>query len=141
MFKKFKGYALPVAVTAVLLGGIWVMFFSHSEKHSRGDPIVQVKLSNTLSATVKQGQKIFEENCSACHDKFAGGSDNGPPLVHGIYEPNHHSDQSFYRAAQSGARAHHWPFGNMPPVTSVNREDVQRIISYVRTLQRENGIF
>ncbi len=141
MFSRFKGYILPMAITAILLGGIWIMFFSHTGSHSVGEPIVQVKLPKILSQSASQGQKIFEKNCSACHGKYAGGSDNGPPLVHGIYEPNHHSDQSFFRAAKIGVRAHHWPFGNMPPVKSVSREDVQQIISYVRTLQRENGIY
>ena len=117
------------------------MFFSHSGSHSSGDPIVQVKLPKNLSPTALEGQQIFSKNCSACHGKYAGGSSNGPPLVHGIYEPNHHSDLSFYRAAKNGVRAHHWPFGNMPPVTSVNQKDVQQIITYVRALQRENGIF
>ena len=44
MFSRFKGYILPMAITAILLGGIWIMFFSHTGSHSVGEPIVQVKL-------------------------------------------------------------------------------------------------
>ncbi|MBV1864502.1 MAG: cytochrome c, partial [Rhodobacteraceae bacterium] len=71
----------------------------------------------------------------------AGGRDGlAPPLVHKIYEPSHHGDMSFLLAAQNGVRAHHWPFGNMPPVAGVTRGDVVGIVSYIRELQRENGI-
>jgi hypothetical protein len=37
-------------------------------------------------------------------------------------------------------RAHHWRFGNMPPVDGVNRAEVEKIVAYVRALQRANGI-
>lgn len=64
-----------------------------------------------------------------------------PPLIHVIYEPNHHADQSFHRAVQSGVRRLHWPFGDMPPVPEVTSGDAQKIIGYVRSLQKANGIF
>ncbi|HSM30420.1 MAG TPA: c-type cytochrome, partial [Woeseiaceae bacterium] len=63
-----------------------------------------------------------------------------PPLIHRIYEPNHHGDQSFYLAAKQGVRSHHWPFGDMPPVESITDAEVGQIVAYVRTLQRANGI-
>ena len=60
--------------------------------------------------------------------------------MHLIYEPNHHSDVAFLRAAQVGSRAHHWGFGNMPPVPGVSEAEVVRIVAYVRWLQRQAGI-
>ncbi len=39
-----------------------------------------------------------------------------PRLVHKIYEPNHHADFAFQRAAAQGVKAHHWKFGNMPKI-------------------------
>ena len=63
-----------------------------------------------------------------------------PPLVHKIYEPNHHGDLSFQLAAKNGVRAHHWPFGNMPPIEGVSENEVSEIIVYVRELQRANDI-
>jgi len=38
-------------------------------------------------------------------------------------------------------RAHHWKFGNMPPVEGIHDEDVIKIIAFVRAVQKENGIF
>ncbi len=63
-----------------------------------------------------------------------------PPLVHKFYEPNHHGDMAFVLAAKNGVRAHHWKFGDMPPVKGVTQGDVLNIVAYVRALQRENGI-
>lgn len=36
--------------------------------------------------------------------------------------------------------AHHWTFGDMPPQTGLTRADVVAIVTYVRELQRANGI-
>ena len=63
-----------------------------------------------------------------------------PPLVHKIYEPSHHGDESFQRAAAVGVRAHHWSFGDMPAVEGITRGDVTMIVAYIRELQRANGI-
>jgi len=94
-----------------------------------------------LSALAAQGEKLFEANCMVCHGKNAGGSEQGPPLIHKIYEPNHHGDQSFILAAKRGVRAHHWPFGNMPAQPQVSESDAWMIVGYVRELQKANGIY
>ncbi|SDY81641.1 c-type cytochrome [Citreimonas salinaria] len=106
-----------------------------------GAQLVQVQLPETLSEEARMGQRAFEAICAACHgDNAAGRNGMGPPLVHKIYEPGHHADASFQLAAQNGVRAHHWNFGNMPPVDGVTRADVAAITTYVRELQRANGI-
>ena len=86
------------------------------------------------------GETIFNANCSACHGKQAAGTDHGPPLVHKVYEPNHHGDEAFKRAAANGVQAHHWQFGNMPKIDAVKPDDVDQIVKYVRWLQRQAGI-
>ncbi len=88
-----------------------------------------------------KGESLFNANCAACHGAQAAGTDKGPPLVHRIYEPNHHGDMAFLLAVRNGARAHHWPFGDMPPVEGVADADVALIVTYVRGLQREAGIY
>jgi len=86
------------------------------------------------------GEERFNALCSRCHGVHARGTDQGPPLVHKIYEPSHHGDFAFLRAAAQGVRAHHWDFGNMPKIAEASPDDVQLIIQYVRWLQREAGI-
>jgi hypothetical protein len=68
-----------------------------------------------------QGKQLFARNCATCHG--LRGSHSGPPLLHKVYEPSHHSDLSFYMAVNKGVRQHHWQFGNMPPITGVSPEE------------------
>ncbi|MFK8033664.1 MAG: c-type cytochrome [Hyphomicrobiales bacterium] len=94
-----------------------------------------------LTGVAADGEIAFKNNCAACHGENAAGQDGvAPPLVHIIYEPNHHGDMSFVVAVKRGVRQHHWPFGNMAPVEGVNDDEITSIIAYVRTLQRANGI-
>jgi cytochrome c len=87
------------------------------------------------------GEDAFNQYCAKCHGKAGVGTKEGPPLVHKIYEPNHHGDISFHFAAQRGVRAHHWKFGDMPKVKDITEGEVNDIIDYVRWLQREADIY
>jgi mono/diheme cytochrome c family protein len=103
--------------------------------------LADVLLPATLSQNAQIGKRGFEAKCAACHGLNAAGQDGvAPPLIHIIYEPSHHSDEAFQRAAAMGVRGHHWPFGDMPPVEGVTRGDVTMIIAYIRELQRADGI-
>jgi mono/diheme cytochrome c family protein len=100
----------------------------------------QTVVSSAVPTEFQTGETTFNANCSACHGKQAAGTDHGPPLVHKVYEPNHHGDQAFQRAAANGVQAHHWQFGNMPKIDAVKPDDVDQIVKYVRWLQRQAGI-
>ncbi|SFI54711.1 c-type cytochrome [Jannaschia pohangensis] len=103
--------------------------------------LVSVTLPENLSEAATVGKALFEGECAVCHGVNAAGRVGvAPPLVHRIYEPGHHGDESFQRAVALGVQAHHWPFGDMPAVEGVTRADVEMIVAYVRELQRANGI-
>ena len=133
-----KPYLLAAVLFAV---GIAVYaFYRPTQQPGSGPAMVNVTVPE-LTETAKQGQQLFNANCALCHGRNAAGQNGvAPPLVHKFYEPNHHGDISFHRAAKFGVRAHHWRFGNMPPVKGVNDADVDKIVAYVRELQRANGI-
>lgn len=95
----------------------------------------------TVPAELRAGEAKFNANCAICHGQQGVGTKQGPPLVHKIYEPNHHGDAAFQRAAANGVKAHHWEFGNMPKIDTVTPDDVDQIITYVRWLQKQAGIF
>jgi cytochrome c len=103
------------------------------------DVLARIELPPT-PAEHREGDSLFAANCASCHGESAKGSDQGPPLLHVIYEPSHHSDASFVLAARQGVAAHHWRFGNMPPQPQVDSASLQKIIAYVRWAQREVGI-
>jgi len=106
-----------------------------------GDPIASVNLPASLSPDAIVGKRIFDAKCAVCHGENAAGTNGtAPPLIHRFYRPGHHSDASFIRAAKVGVQAHHWNFGNMPPVSGVTDGDVKLVVRYVREIQRANGI-
>lgn len=87
------------------------------------------------------GYEQFQENCAGCHGPDLGGTDQGPPLMHGYYKTSHHSDAAFYRAIRVGSPQHHWNFGDMKPVEGVTEQQAKAIVDFVRWYQRENGLF
>jgi cytochrome c len=93
-----------------------------------------------VPAELQKAEAKFKAHCARCHGEQAVGTNQGPPLVHKIYEPNHHGDLAFQRAAANGVRAHHWGFGDMPKIEGVTSADVEEITRYVRWLQRQAGI-
>jgi mono/diheme cytochrome c family protein len=134
---------LAVGVGAAGIAAVWALQPGSEmpAETAPGAPMVKVAVP-PMSGTAREGEELFNANCAVCHGENAAGQEGvAPPLVHKIYEPGHHGDGSFYLAALRGVRAHHWPFGDMPPVEGVAERDMARIIAYVRTLQRENGIF
>lgn len=137
-------FLIGVGATVAVAAGFFLIVGKGSAPEATpvvGAPLAEVRVP-VLTGAALQGEALFNTNCAKCHGANAAGQNGvAPPLVHKIYEPNHHSDGAFYMAALRGARAHHWPFGDMPPVEGVSEQDVALILAYVRTLQRENGIF
>ena len=94
-----------------------------------------------LSEAGARGQVAFGAYCATCHGADAGGTNSGPPLIHKIYHPGHHGDMAFVMSARNGSRAHHWNFGDMPPVAGVTDAELADLIAFVREVQKANGIF
>ncbi len=106
-----------------------------------GGPIADVKIPTEMSSLAEIGKRAFDAKCATCHGANAAGTQGkAPPLVHQYYRPGHHADAAFFLAAQNGVRAHHWRFGDMPPIEGVTKGDIKGIVAYVRSLQKENGI-
>ncbi|HCE71851.1 c-type cytochrome [Ruegeria pomeroyi] len=146
---------LGLAILAVPLAGlgflVWNMLAPAPQSHSMtppdtsaqqpGAPLAEVTLPTELSQNARIGQRAFEAKCAVCHGQNAAGQNGvAPPLVHPIYRPGHHADAAFLIAARNGVRAHHWKFGNMPPVEGITDGEVQMITRYIRELQQANGI-
>lgn len=83
------------------------------------------------------GEEVFADSCQTCHGPRAAGGLAGPPLIHEIYEPSHHPDEAFRTAVARGVEPHHWDFAGMPPIPGLDDTDVEAVIAYVRSLQRE----
>ena len=130
-----------LAVVAWIAFGAVAALLILSRSATEETPGVTVQVTPAaLSEAGEAGEALFEATCMECHGPNAAGTNLGPPLIHDIYNPGHHSDQAFYLAAANGVRAHHWPYGDMPAQTQVSREEVGLIVRYIRELQEANGI-
>jgi mono/diheme cytochrome c family protein len=139
-----------IAATSILVAGgigyaLWPTTLQTTQSNAsislENGVLAEVLVPETLSQNAQIGKLGFEAKCLVCHGVNAAGQDGvAPPLVHIIYEPSHHGDESFQRAVAMGVRGHHWPFGDMPPVGGVTRADVTKITVYIRELQLANGI-
>jgi len=88
---------------------------------------------------VAAGEELYAAKCAECHGADLRGTDKGPSHLSEVYEPGHHGDGAFLFAVQAGSRAHHWSFGDMPPVEGLSTEDVEAIVAFVREQQRIHG--
>jgi mono/diheme cytochrome c family protein len=88
---------------------------------------------------VTEGDALYRESCAACHGLDLQGTGVGPSFLSVVYQPGHHSDDSFRLAALNGVPTHHWKFGDMAPVPALSAEDMTRIIAFVRENQRIEG--
>jgi len=131
-------------ITGVLCCMMWVGCSENGTNAGESSGPVsttQIAVEKELPLEFKEGETKFNTFCSPCHGEQGSGTPQGPPLVHKIYEPNHHADMAFQRAAAQGVKAHHWQFGNTPKIEGVTTGDVTQIISYIRWLQRQAGIY
>ncbi len=137
--RMFRTIQVKVWLTSVGLA-VMVAALAACESNATNQDAPKPAASAT-PADVQAGEVKFSANCAVCHGVRGVGTKQGPRLAHKIYEPNHHADVAFQRAAENGVRAHHWEFGNMPKIEGVTPADVEQVIRYVRWLQREAGIY
>lgn len=134
--KKIKLY---VAGSIAILAGLY--YVSTLNAQTSDEKAISQTIMPSLAPSFDEGRQLYSENCAACHGSSLGGVvSNGPPLVHAYYNSGHHGDAAFYSAVANGVQAHHWRFGNMPKIESLNRSDVRQIIKYVRAVQGANGL-
>ena len=85
------------------------------------------------------GAEIYAQSCASCHGDDLRGTDRGPSHLSIVYEPGHHSDESFRAAIREGSPQHHWRFGDMPPVEGLDDAEIDAVIAYVREVQEREG--
>jgi len=86
-----------------------------------------------------RGAEVYAQTCASCHGEDLRGTDKGPSHLSIVYEPNHHTDDSFRSAIANGAPQHHWNFGDMPAVGGLSDDDVEAVITFVRFEQERQG--
>ncbi len=132
MIRKNAAWVVIVALVVVIVIG--VVAFGDAPPEEPGAPAAPLD-----PGLVALGEPLYQANCATCHGTDLRGTSNGPSHLSVVYEPNHHGDIAFILAARNGVEAHHWPFGDMPPVPGLSDEDLAAIVAYVRHIQRAEG--
>lgn len=132
--RRFKYLATTLVVAAGLVA-------ASGAGLAESDAIYPDPKEPEMTPRLQLGLMNYAVSCAFCHGKTTGGSDSGPTFIHRIYLPGHHTDGHFFTAAKRGTIAHHWKFGDMPPVEEANDAQLELIIEYIRAVQRVNGLF
>jgi mono/diheme cytochrome c family protein len=127
-------------VIGVLVAGVAIPAAQRLSSRRASTPVAVVAPAE-LSAPARAGKTAFDADCAQCHGVNGAGTDKGPPFVHPVYNPGHHSDEAFFLAPKIGVRSHHWNFGDMPSQPQVSPQQLKDIIAYIRAVQEANGIF
>ena len=135
-----KRIAAPLIVAGVVIAVIAVV--STGGDSSPRDPMTgesRFDLPVQDASLVAEGEVLYQASCAVCHGSDLRGTDLGPSHLSVVYNPDHHADGAFTLAALNGVPAHHWKFGDMPPIPDISFEDMERIIAFVREIQRIEG--
>jgi mono/diheme cytochrome c family protein len=124
-------------IVLAVLGAGWLGIAGCSRSEQ---PAVSSTAVAEVPAAHAGGRQLFETHCARCHGAGGTGTERGPSFLSKTYEPNHHGDASFLMAVRRGVTAHHWRFGDMPPIPDVPDDDMTRIVGYIRWAQRQAGI-
>jgi mono/diheme cytochrome c family protein len=89
---------------------------------------------------LSEGESLYQQRCAVCHGDDLRGTNTGPSLLSVVYEPGHHPDELFRTAIRQGVPAHHWNFGDMPPMGhGLDDDSIDAVIAYVRSVQDAEG--
>ena len=122
---------------AFLLAGGVVMLGACGSDDNEASP--STPATGGVDPSELPGAEVYAQSCAECHGADLRGTDKGPSHLSIVYEPGHHSDDSFRNAIANGVGAHHWEFGDMDPVPGLSVGDVDAIIEYVRAVQAREG--
>ncbi len=125
--------------TASMLADLVVVLTVVLSACGSDDPVAAPPETLVPLAAEADGATIYQARCASCHGEDLRGTDKGPTQLSIVYEPNHHGDESYRSAIRNGAPQHHWSFGNMPAVEDITDDQIEQVITYIRTQQQELG--
>ena len=136
MVRRLQHLIPAAAVAVAALAGVAACSDSDSDGDAGGGGL---GAGDEQADDLALGEEVYGEACASCHGSDLRGTDRGPSHLSIVYEPGHHPDESFRSAIREGSPAHHWTFGDMPPVDGLDDEQVDAVIAYVRDVQEREG--
>ena len=142
-----KKFLLPAGIAAAVIAVVFVVIGGGCGGDSTADGAPRDPMTGKTEfdiptqdpQLVAEGEILYKASCAACHGSDLLGTAVGSPHLSVIYNPEHHGDGSFALAVINGVKAHHFEFGDMPPIPTVTEDDFTRILAYIRETQRTEG--
>ena len=135
-----KKLMVPMIVAGVVLAVVAIVALEGNS--SPRDPMTsqsEFDIPVQDPVLVAEGEPVYRASCAACHGADLRGTEFGPSQFSVVYQPGHHSDSSYISALVNGVPAHHWDFGDMAAVPNLSKDDMTRVIAFVRENQRIEG--
>ena len=102
-----------------------------------GELVYGTVKSNTsgesLGASAEKGAAIFNQNCAMCHYPDQTETKIGPGLK-GLFKKDHMPKSGWKVSNDNVRRQLKTPYANMPPFPDMAEDEIQAIISYLRSL-------
>ena len=77
---------VPALILFILIGCGEASAPDYEDTESNGAREAQAG-ALAMSGTAREGEDLFNTNCSRCHGLGAAGTEQGPPLLHRTYAP------------------------------------------------------
>ena len=119
---------LLFALGSLLFSGITL-----SAQRGGGPPAAAAQTHPAIGnrEAIAEGEKLYNETCTACHGKDGTGGELGPPVAAQNRRYLRRTDQEVFDAIKSGIQG-----TQMPPFTGQFTEDqVWRVTAYIRGLR------
>jgi len=111
-----KNVKIIVSVTAIGIAAYALWPTKAPDTMALGTALAEVTLPATLSDNAQIGKTAYDANCASCHGPNGAGTDGkAPPLIHKIYEPNHHATKLFNAPQPSACSPTTGPSAICPP--------------------------
>lgn len=130
---------IAIVLAGVILAVVAVVFGGSSMPRDPMTGATRFDIPTQDPTLVAEGEPLYQAYCASCHGTDLRGTAVGPSQLSVIYQPGHHPDDAYVLAALRGVRAHHWNFGDMPPIPDLAQADMTRIIAFIREHQRIQG--
>lgn len=85
------------------------------------------------------GEQVYGDYCGACHGRDFEGSIQGPSHLDAKYDPATTTDEDYRNAIRNGAEESTYDFGRMPAIRSLDDQQIEDVIAYIRSVQEERG--
>jgi mono/diheme cytochrome c family protein len=97
------------------------------------------EVTGTSAPNATDGEQVYSDYCAACHGADFEGTTQGPSHLDPAFDPELTTDADYEAAIREGAETEDFEFVRMPPIRSLDDQQIADVIAYIRRVQEERG--